>query len=371
MPTAMSYDTARVRRWETVQDGLDKIYLTDGPMPTPGENEVLVEIRAVSINYRDTEVANGIYKSHHKSLADSTPSPIAPCSDMCGVVVAVGPTPSSIWKVGDRVVSTFIPGFAAGQIGEHHLATSLGFPADGVLQTHRVFSSAGLVRAPAHLSDDEAACLPVAALAAWMALFWNTPLGGAAQRGLKGCTVLVQGTGGVSICGLQIAKASGATVIVTSSSDAKLERAKALGADHGINYKATPEWQGEVLRLTGGRGADVIFECGGAETLHRSLQCVSFGGLVSCIGYLSGTHEKADGAAPRPHVNLLTLVRNSTIKGITSGPQDRFVEMNAFLADKGVKPLVERVFSLEEGKEAMQYLASGSHFGKVVVKVKT
>ncbi|KAL8415021.1 hypothetical protein RB594_006014 [Gaeumannomyces avenae] len=369
----MSSDTARVRRWQTVQDGLDKMYLTDGPMPTPGENEVLVEIHAVSINYRDTEVANGIYKSHHKSLSESTPSPIAPCSDMCGVVVAVGPTPSPTWQVGDRVVSTFIPGFASGQVLEPQLATSLGFPADGVLQTHRVFPSAGLVRAPAHLSDGEAACLPVAALTAWMALFWEAPLGAAAQRGLKGRTVLVQGTGGVSVCGLQIAKASGATVIVTSSSDAKLERAKTLGADHGINYKTTPEWQGEVLRLTGGRGADVIFECGGAETLHRSLQCVSFGGLVSCIGYLSGTHEKAaseDAAAPRPHVNLLALTRNSTIKGILNGPQDRFVEMNAFLADKGVRPLVERVFSLEEGKEAMQYLASGSHFGKVVVKVK-
>lgn len=162
-------------------------------------------------------------------------------------------------------------------------------------------------------------------------------------------------------------------VIITSSSDAKLERAKALGADHGINYKTTPEWQDEVLRLTGGRGADVIFECGGAETLHRSLQCVSFGGLVSCIGYLSGTHEKVDaataGAAGRPHVNLLTLTRNSTTKGILNGPQDRFVEMNAFLAEKGVKPLVERVFPLEDAKEAMLYLASGSHFGKVVVRM--
>lgn len=233
----MSSDTARVRRWQTVQDGLDKMYLTDGPMPTPGEGEVLVEIRAVSINYRDTEgehmrplssvytpipgrantntiepakVANGIYKSHHKSLASTTPSPIAPCSDMCGVVVGVGPS-SSPWRLGDRVVSTFLPGFAAGQVREHHLATSLGFPADGVLQTHRVFSAAGLVRAPAHLSDDEAACLPVAALTAWMALFWDRPLGEAAVLGLKGKTVLVQGTGGVSICGLQIAKASGAT----------------------------------------------------------------------------------------------------------------------------------------------------------------
>ncbi|KLU84378.1 hypothetical protein MAPG_03422 [Magnaporthiopsis poae ATCC 64411] len=333
----MSSDTARVRRWQTVQDGLDQMYLTDGPMPTPGEGEVLVETRAVSINYRDTEVANGIYKSHHKSLASTTPSPIAPCSDMCGVVVGLGPS-SSPWRLGDRVVSTFLPGFAAGQVREHHLATSLGFPADGVLQTHRVFSAGGA--------------------------------GEAAALGLKKKTVLVQGTGGVSICGLQIAKASGATVIVTSSSDAKLQRAKALGADHGINYKTTPEWQDEVLWLTGGRGADIIFECGGAETLHRSLQCVSFGGLVSCIGYLSGTHERVDAtAASRPHVNLLTLTRNSTIKGILNGPQDRFVEMNAFLAEKDVKPLVERVFSLEEGKEAMLYLASGSHFGKVVVKM--
>ncbi|EJT72444.1 hypothetical protein GGTG_09310 [Gaeumannomyces tritici R3-111a-1] len=179
------------------------------------------------------KVANGIYKSHHKSLAESTPSPIAPCSDMCGVVVAVGPTPSPTWQVGDRVVPTFIPGFASGQVLGPQLAASLGFPAGGVLQTHRVFPTAGLVRAPAHLSDGEAACLPVAALTAWMALFWEAPLGAAAQRGLKGRTVLVQGTGGVSVCGPQIAKASGATVIVTSSSDAKLERAKALGADHG------------------------------------------------------------------------------------------------------------------------------------------
>lgn len=357
----------QVRRWQTLQDGVDKLWLEEAALPKPGKDEVLVEIRAVSLNYRDTEVVNGDYK-HHKSLKDKKPDPLAPCSDMCGVVTAVGADLTVPWKVGDRVLSTFSQTHLTGQIREEHMASGMGFPLDGVLQSHRVFPSTGLVRAPDGLSDEEASCLPIATVTAWMALFWQEPLG--TWPNMSGKVVLVQGTGGVSISGFQIAKAAGATTIVTSSSDAKLQRAKSLGADHLINYKTTPEWQEEVLRLTGNRGADVIFECGGADTLHRSMQCVTFGGLVSCIGYLSGKQDKT-GEDGRSHFNLLALSRNVTAKGLINGPRDRFEDAVRFYEKHVIKPVVDRVFGFEEGRDALKYLMSGGHFGKVVVKMSS
>ncbi|EHA53182.1 hypothetical protein MGG_16926 [Pyricularia oryzae 70-15] len=360
----MAPEEKQVQRWQTVQDGVDKLWLEQAPVTTPGKDEVLVEIRAVSLNYRDTEVVNGLYK-HHKSLQDKKPDPLTPCSDMCGVVTAVGPDLTVPWKVGDRVLSTFTQSHLSGQIKEEHMATGMGFPLDGVLQTQRVFPSTGLVKAPDSLSDEEASCLPIAAVTAWMALFWQEPL--REFPDLSGKVVVVQGTGGVSISGMQIAKAAGATTIVTSSSDDKLQKAKALGADHLINYRTTPEWQDEVMKLTAGRGADVIFECGGADTLHRSLQCVAFGGLVSCIGYLSGKQDKS--VEGRPHFNLLALSRNVTVKGLINGPRDRFEDVVAFYDKHGIKPVVDRVFGFEEGRAALEYLMSGGHFGKVVVKI--
>ncbi|KAL2261701.1 hypothetical protein VTK26DRAFT_3574 [Humicola hyalothermophila] len=356
----------QVQQWLTQQDGLDQLKRGTASMPKPGKDEVLVEIRAVSLNYRDTEVVMGLY-NHHKTLGEGAERPLVPCSDMCGTIVAVGDGPHTVpWKVGDRVLSTFVQTHLMGQIKEADMAHGMGKPLEGVMQTYRVFPSYGLVRAPDYLTDEEASCLPIAAVTAWMSINGMRPIG---QPGGKGETVLLQGTGGVSISGLQIAKASGAKVILTSSSDEKLQKAKALGPlapDHVINYRSNPEWQDEVMRLTGRAGADVILETGGAQTLYRSLDCVAFGGLISCIGYVSGKED----TEPRPNFNLLALRRNVTLKGIINGPRDRFEEMCRFYEQHQIRPVVDRVFGFEEARDALKYLFSGSHFGKVVVRVK-
>ncbi|KAK4445504.1 hypothetical protein QBC34DRAFT_451351 [Podospora aff. communis PSN243] len=333
----------------------------------PGPNEVLVKILAVSLNYRDTEVIQGLY-NYYDALGTEK-KPLVPCSDACGVVVSVGPSTSNAnnttWKVGDRVLSTFLQDHLTGQVTPDHLATGLGKPLDGVLQTYRVFPVTGLVKCPEYLTPEEGSCLPIAAVTAWMAINGMNAAAGSVRG--KGETVLCQGTGGVSVSALQIAKASGAEVIITSSSDEKLQKAKKLGADHTINYKTTPNWEESVMKLTNGHGVDIVIETGGAGTLYKSLDCIAFGGLVSCIGYVSGREDKADEA--RPNLNLLALRRTVTLKGIINGPRDRFEEMLRFYEEHKIHPIVDRVFSFEDAKEAVEYVASGSHFGKVVIKV--
>ncbi|KAI5923932.1 hypothetical protein F4810DRAFT_700879 [Camillea tinctor] len=355
-------------QWVSYQDGLGNLQLIDVPKPSePGDGEVLVKIHRVSLNFRDTEVCMGLY-NHHRSFKHSRDA-LVPCSDMCGVVTEVGP--GDVWglREGDRVVSTFIQTHLTGQILEEDMKNSLGFPLQGCLTQYRVFAAASLVKVPAYLTDDEAATLPIAPLTAWMGINNFQPIGHHLDgRNGKEITVLFQGTGGVSISGLQIAKACGMTAIVTSSSDAKLARARALGADHTINYRTTPAWDDEVLALTGGRGADIILECGGAETLARSFECVAFGGLISAFGYVSGKTEAGSGRG-NLHTNVLALKRNVTLKGLVNGPKDRFVEMLELYEKAQIRPVVDRVFGFEEGREAMWYLASGAHFGKVVVKV--
>ncbi|PLN85288.1 putative alcohol dehydrogenase [Aspergillus taichungensis] len=347
-----------IKQWKTPLKGIDSLQLTEAPMPTPGTDEVLVEIHAVSLNYRDVEVTNGEY-THHNSVSQAA---IVPCSDMCGVITAVGPAVSS-WKVGDRVLSTFCPDHQTGQITEKELSRSMGLPLDGVLATHRVFPASALVRTPAYLSDNEACTLPIAAVTAWMSINGMRPMG---QPGGEGEYLLVQGTGGVAMAGLQIGKASGMKVIVTSSSDEKLKQARALGADHTINYRSNPEWAPAVMAATGNHGADVILETGGAQTLGQSFDCVAFGGLIDCIGYVSG---KMDSEGTRLNTNLLALRRNVTLKGIINGPKDRFEEMLRFYEAREIRPVVNRVFGFGEAKEAMRFLESGSHFGKVVIAV--
>ncbi|KAF6820407.1 Zinc-type alcohol dehydrogenase C1773.06c-like protein 2 [Colletotrichum plurivorum] len=351
-----------VQRWQTRQDGLDKLFLASAPLPQPGENEVLVQIKAVSLNYRDTEVAMGHY-SHHKTINPGDAEPLVPASDMCGVVAGVG-SGVARWKVGDRVVSIFNQSHLHGQIKPSDMKSGLGFPLEGVLQTHRVFPASALVPAPSHLGDEEAACLPIAAVTAWMAINQFRPLG---RPGGKGEVIVCQGTGGVAISGLQIAKAAGATVIITSSSDSKLERAKALGADHTINYVTNPNWDEIVNQITNGEGANIILETGGAKTLRRSFEAIGFGGTIACIGYLSG---KVDEEEDRTNVNLLALRKTVTLKGLINGPRERFEEMISFYEFKRIKPVVDRVFKFEEADEALRYLYSGGHFGKVVVRVQ-
>lgn len=313
----------------------------------------------------------GLY-NHHKSVEQ--PPAIVPCSDMCGVVVAVGPTsdntsdpyknPAFRVKEGDRVISTFAPTHITGQIEAKDLGNGLGGPAPGVLVQYRVFPTFGVVKIPDYLSDDEAACLPIAAMTAWMSLNCMRPKGEIISSGE---TIVCQGTGGVSISAAQIAAAAGSDVIVTSSSDEKLKRAAKLGAKHTINYRSTPEWDNAILDATGSRGADVVIEVGGAQTLRKSFECVRFGGLIACIGYLSG---KQDEAGDRTNTNLLCLKRNVTLKGIVNGPRDELERMLKFYEEKRIQPVVDRVFKFEEAKDALEYLFSGGHFGKVIVKVK-
>ncbi|KAK1464892.1 zinc-binding dehydrogenase [Colletotrichum melonis] len=373
IPTLMSQSTfhqliyhggviPEVQRWQTRQDGLDKLFLATASLPQPGPGEVLVKISAVSLNYRDTEVAMGLY-NHHKTINPAETDPIVPASDMCGSVVSVGDGVSR-WKAGDRVLSIFNQTHLKGQIKPVDMKSGLGFPLEGVLQTYRVFSAEGLVRAPKHLSDEEAATLPIAAVTAWMSINQFRPLG---QPGGQGEVVVCQGTGGVAISGLQIAKASGATVIVTSSSDEKLEKAKALGADYTVNYRTTPNWDDKVNEFTKGEGANLILETGGAKTLRQSFEAIGFGGQIACIGYLSG---KVDDVEDRTNVNLLALKKTVTLKGIINGPRERFEEMIEFYEEKGIKPVVDRVFQFKEADKAYNYLYSGGHFGKVVVKVQ-
>ncbi|KAK2776376.1 Zinc-type alcohol dehydrogenase C1773.06c-like protein 2 [Colletotrichum kahawae] len=354
--------STEVQRWQTRQDGLAKLFRATAALPSPGPNEVLVKINAVSFNYRDTEVAMGLY-SHHKTINPEATEPLVPASDMCGAVAAVGPDVSA-WAVGDRVVSIFNQTHLKGQIKAADMKSGLGFPLEGVLQTYRVFPATGLVRAPKHLSDEEAACLPIAAVTAWMAINQFRPLG---QPGGEGEVVVCQGTGGVAISGLQIAKAAGAKVLITSSSDAKLEKAKPLGADYTVNYRTQPNWNETVNTVTNGEGADIILETGGAKTLRRSFEAIGFGGTIACIGYLSG---KVDSEEDRTNVNLLALRKTVTLKGLINGPRERFEEMVAFYEDKGIRPVVDRVFAFGEADEALRYLYSGGHFGKVVVKVQ-
>lgn len=360
-----------MRQWLTSQDGLDKLRLEEVDCPSPGEDEVLVEVHAVSLNYRDTEVAMGLY-NHHKSVTH--PPSLVPCSDMCGMVVAIGPyssktsdpykDPAFRLQEGDRVISTFAPTHISGQVQEKDLANSLGGPNPGVLTQYCIFPTYAVVKVPHYISDQEASCLPIAATTAWMSLNSSRPIGEVIGPGES---VLCQGTGGVAIAGLQIATAAGANVLITSSSDAKLQRGHSLGAQTLINYSSTPDWEKEVLKATDDAGVDIILELGGAKTLRKSFECIKFGGTIACIGYLSG---KQDDDGDRTNTNLLCLRRNVTLKGIINGPRNRLEEMLRFYEQKRIRPVVDRVFKFEEAKEAFRYLYSGGHFGKVVIAVK-
>ncbi|KAK6597191.1 zinc-binding dehydrogenase [Botrytis cinerea] len=324
------------KQWTTQQSGLQNLTLGSSTVPTPGDGQVLVKIHTVALNYRDTEVIMGLY-NHHKTTGNETSS-LVPCSDISGTIVS---SKSSKWKSGDRVLAIFNQTHIRGQVTGKDMASGLGLPTEGCLQEYRVFDAEGLVKKPDYLTDEEASSR-------------------------EGETVLIQGTGGVAISGLQIAKASGMEVIITSSSDAKLAQAKALGADHTINYRTTPIWSEEVMKITQNEGVSNIFETGGALTLRQSFDAIAFGGLINAIGYLSG---KEDDNADRTNTNVLALRRNVTLKGILNGPRERFEEMLKWYEEKKVRPVVDRVFGFEEAKEGLEYLFKGGHFGKVVVKV--
>jgi NADPH:quinone reductase-like Zn-dependent oxidoreductase len=319
--------------------------LTEGDVPALARDEVLVRIEAVSINYRDLLIADG--------KAGATRDGLVPLSDGAGRIHAVGADVTR-WKQGDKVAGTFFRHWASGRFETSYLRSALGGGStDGVLAEFVTFPEHGVVAIPEGLSALEAATLPCAAVTAWQALF-------ARSRITADDTLLVLGTGGVGLFGLQFARVVGARVIVISSSDAKLERARQLGAAAGVNYRHTPEWDKAVIELTEGRGATHILELGGPGTFDRSLKAVAAGGRISQIGVLTGFG---------PQSNLMRLQSlNADILGITVGSAEHFAAMNAFIAEHRIKPVVDQVFDFENVGEAYGRLRSGEHFGKVVVR---
>ena len=326
--------------------GLDHLAFVERPDPVPGPGQVVVRIRAVSLNYRDLMTIDGRYNPRYRL-------PLVPGSDGAGEVVAVGPGVTRV-AAGDRVMPIFAQRWIAGEPTRERVRSTLGGPLDGTFAELAAFDQEGVVRVPEHLSDEEASTLPCAALTAWNALV--------TEGGLQpGQTVLVQGTGGVSIFALQIARLSGARVIVTSSSDEKLARAKELGAWEGINYRETPDWGRTAKELTGGEGVDHVVEVGGAGTLDQSLKAVRLGGRISLIGVL------ASGAAPLSIVPV--FMQRVRIQGILVGHRDSFEAMLGAVALHRLRPVIDRVFPFDEVRAALEHMASGRHFGKIVVRL--
>ena len=327
--------------------GIENLKIADRPDPKPGPGEVLVKVKATSINYRDLLLVQGFYNPKQKL-------PIIPFSDGAGEIVEVGEGVSQ-FKVGDRVADCFFQEWDSGPATPQKVMNaSMGSPRDGMLTEYIVLKENGVVKLPDHLSYEEGATLPCAGLTAWSCFFRHTNLN-------PGDTALMLGTGGVSVFGLQFAKMAGARAIITSSSDEKLERAKALGADATINYKTHENWAKEVKSATGGAGVDHVIEVGGVGTLEQSIRSTRMGGHISLVGVLGG---------PQAPINLtLVLMQDIRIQGVFVGPRDAFEAMNKAIEQHQMKPAIDKVFPFSEAQQALQYVASGSHFGKVIITV--
>jgi NADPH:quinone reductase-like Zn-dependent oxidoreductase len=323
---------------------LDGLRRAERPEPQPGPREVLIRVRATSINYRDHLVLTGRYFA-------AVERETIPLSDGAGEVVSVGPGVTR-FKPGDRVAGTFFQVWVNGPRRDWYPA--LGVPLDGMLSEYVVLQEDGVVAIPSGLSFEEAATLPCAGVTAWSAL---TVLGKPIKAG---DTVLCLGTGGVSTHAMQFASATGARVIITSSSDEKLARARQLGASDGINYKTHPEWQKEVARLTGGRGVDCVVEVGGVGTLARSYEAIGFGGKIMLIGFLGGPGEQNPAAL---------MMKGGSLHGVGVGSTAMFEDMNRAIEVNGIKPIVDKVFPFDEAPEAFRQFAAGNFFGKVVITV--
>lgn len=323
----------------------DSVTLVTRPDPRPGAGEVLLRMKAWSLNYRDLLTAKGTY-------GGPPPAGRIPLSDGVGEVVEVGAGVTRV-KPGDRVAGIFMQGWLAGEPTAAVSATALGGAIDGMLAEYVVLSSEGVVKVPAHMSDEEAATLPCAAVTAWNALV-------RAAHVKAGDVVLLQGTGGVSLLALQFAKMMGARCIITSSSDDKLQIARKLGADELINYRNQPDWDKAVLELTGGRGADVVVEVGGVGTLEKSLAAVRFGGIITLIGVLTGV----GGPIPTAAIHRRYL----RVHGIYVGSREMFEEMNRAIEQHRLRPHIAKSFPFEHARAAYDYLASAAHTGKVVIR---
>ncbi len=325
--------------------GLDHLHMKSLPSPTPGPGEVLIQVKAVSLNYRDLMVIDGRY---HPKL----PLPAVPISDGAGIVTAVGADVDRV-AVGDRVVTHFVTDWIDGPFRAEYVKTSLGTPGAGLAADQVVLPAHAVLRIPGDYSFAEAATLPIAALTAWSALVTEGDL-------KTGRTVLTLGTGGVSLFAVQLAKAMGVRVIITSSSDDKLARASRLGADETINYQTTPEWGRAVLDRTDGVGVDVVVETGGAGTLERSMQAARPGGTIAFLGAITGL-ESTLNVAP-------IIMKRLRMAGIYVDSRRNFEKLNRFLTAHRIKPVIDRTFSFEQLPAALLHLQAGAHFGKVVVE---
>lgn len=314
----------------------------------PGPTDVRVRIEACSLNYRDLLMKSG-------QSASGGGGDVVPLSDGAGTISAVGSKVTK-WKAGDRVALTFFEDWESGKFEMRYHKSARGGSCDGVLAEEVNAPQHSIVRIPDYLSAAEAACLPCAAVTAWHGLMERS------RPMQEGDTVLCLGTGGVSIFALQMAKAAGAKVIVTSSSDEKLERAIELGADETINYRGTPEWDKAVFEKTGKRGVDHVIEVGGPGTLPRSMNSVAAGGSIALIGVLTGFEA--------PDASLFPLVtKNVDLSGIYVGSRGMFGRLNEFLTEHQIQPVIDRTFPFEEAPEAYRHLESGEHLGKVVISV--
>jgi len=326
------------------KEGFDALTLVERKSRVLAPNDVRVRVRAVSLNYRDLKVAHG---------AVQRSEPIVPTSDGAGEVFEVGSAVTR-WKKGDRVAANFFPTWIDGDFSAEHHPKALGGGQDGMLAEEVVLHESAWVRIPEHLSFEEASTLPCAGVTAFNALFRSASL-------QPGDTVLVQGTGGVSIFALQLAVAVGARVILTSQSAEKRERAKQLGADHVLDYKATPKWGEAALAWTQGRGVDIAVEVGGPGTFDQSVAALRFGGTLSLIGVLTGT---------KGEVSTYALMHKAArVAGVYVGSVGMFDAFNRALSASGTKPIIDRTFSFDQARQAYEYLASGQHFGKVVIRL--
>ena len=335
-----------MRAYEIQKFGLHGLKMEQRSKPTPGARQVLVAIRACSLNYRDLLTILGHYNPRQ-------PLPLIPMSDGVGVVEQIGEQVQDI-KVGDRVAGIFAQKWLAGPFTPQARASTLGGPLDGMLAEYAILNEQGVIKIPEYLTDTQAACLPCAGVTAYNALFET--------GGLRaGQTVLLLGTGGVSILALQQAKASGARCIITSSSDEKLSRAKSLGADEIINYKTHPDWEKRVREITGGRGADVVLEVGGAATLPKSISSVKFAGRIALIGVLGGV--KTDLAVTS------ILMKQVRVQGVFVGSKEMFQKLNDLISLHEIRPVVDKVFEFDEVHKAFEHMQKGSHFGKIVIRI--
>ena len=329
-----------------VLGSLDALERVDVPPPAPGRREVVVRVRACSLNHRDLNIVSG-----HYARVGLKPGAI-PVSDGAGEVIALGEGVSR-WRIGDRVAPIFVQRWLGGHLQQEYMPSALGGPSDGVLAEQIVLSEEGLVAIPPHLSFEQAATLPCAAVTAWNAVF--------ERGGLKaGQTLVTLGTGGVSLFAAQFGLMAGARVIATTSSPAKAGRLRALGVHEMIDYRATPEWDARVRELTGGHGADLVVEVGGPGSLARSIGAIRYCGHISAVGNLAGKGTIDPGAL---------FMKRASLCGIQVGSRDMFDDMNRAIAAAKLEPVLDRVFGFDEVRAAYEYLASARHFGKVVIRV--